>query len=857
MIDVKEEDARLLLGALDAGEAVLILGAGASATSKLANGEPVMQAGKLAEVIAQKVGLKYDGETLPDVLGAAIGKRMSEAQFHAILTKEYTGVIPSDDLKQAFQYTWRRVYSWNIDDAVENLKSGVQKRRYYNGMIDKVAVVSGLEYLQFIHLHGDALKPEHGFIFRTSEYTSRLIADRHDWYRNLATDYISFTPIFVGSRLKEPILEAELDRARPANGEGLGMAFLVTPDSFSDVMRENFASRNIVLIQATFGEFIEWIKSQSKTVSPVDIAKNTNAFANELGSSFDVNAADMDTAQYIVLHTWKALKADSEALRGLELEKAARGFLEGNPPTWKLAASQVPVWLKGTEDLYAAFLQSVEKRDRVFAVHGQSGSGKTTAILQSLARYLRENDKAVVYELRGDVRSLRDSLGLIHRLHKGSHVIVYIGDAFIYGDSLGEDITSVPSGSMTVVTGARSGEWREHISRRLGDIYSDFTYQRFVAADHQPLIQRLLQYVPAPRFKRMTPEQRLNKIRSSNQQLLIALKETTESDKFTAVITKEFQGLPDDACKSVVLMVGIATIARTGLSEAAAREAYHHLGYDRSFTAAMAALEGIVSVGYNGRLYARHESYVRHLVENVGEFRSVVNAEIEVLRTFTKYDTPIVKNVGRQDSLLFKFLMNHNFNADLARRRNDMDEGLRLYEEFEVPFQLDGHYWLQYGQYLVEMGLVERALGVLNKSIQAYPGNLYAAHAYADVQLRVAAERSNYDAVTIELIGDAVKTLEQQHAQASWESDQYPIVTLSERHVGALIKHGQTAQARTAAQRYFRQVDDLARRNGAEPLQLVREKLAHYVTFGQWFEGLRPRGQKRNAGPRRRARKPR
>ena len=172
MIDVKEEDARLLLGAMAAGEAVLILGAGASATSTLPSGLTVMQAGKLAELIAGKVGLTYADETLPDVLGAAIGKRMSEPQFHKILEKEYTGVIPSEDLRQAFQYTWRRVYSWNIDDAVENLKSGVQKRRYYNGMIDKVAVVEGLEYLQFIHLHGEALKPEHGFIFRTSEYTS-------------------------------------------------------------------------------------------------------------------------------------------------------------------------------------------------------------------------------------------------------------------------------------------------------------------------------------------------------------------------------------------------------------------------------------------------------------------------------------------------------------------------------------------------------------------------------------------------------------------------------------------------------------------------------------------------------------
>ena len=634
------------------------------------------------------------------------------------------------------------------------------------------------------------------------------------------------------------------------------MAFLVTPDTFSDVMKENFAARNIVLIQATFGEFIEWVKSKSKTVSPVDVAKNTNEFANELSTKFVVNSSDVDTAQSIVLHTWRALKADSDALRGIELEKAARGFLEGNPPTWKLAATPVPVWLKGTEDLYNAFLRAIEKRDRVFAVHGQSGSGKTTAILQTLIRYLRENDGAVLYELRGDVRSLRDSLALIHRLHKDEHVIVYIGDAFIYGDSLGEDITSIPSGAMTVVTGARSGEWREHISRRLGEIYSDFTYQRFVNADHQPLIQRLLEYVPAPRFKRMTPDQRLKKIRSSNQQLLIALKETTESDKFTAVITREFLGLPDDACKSVVLMVGIATIARTGLSEAAAREAYDRLGYGRSFSAAMAALEGIVSVGINGRLYARHESYVRHLIENVGDFRSVVSAAVEVLRTYTKYETPIVKSVGRQDALLFKFLLNHNFNAELARRRNDMDEGLRLYEEFEVAFQLDGHYWLQYGQYLVEMGRVERALGVLNKSIQAYPGNLYAAHAYADVQLRVATERSSYDAVAIELIGEAVKSLESQHAQSSWESDQYPIVTLSERHVGALVKHGQAAQARTLAQHYFRQVDDLARRNGAEPLQLVREKLAHYVSFGQWSEGLRSRGSRRPPRKRNRPRKP-
>ena len=172
---------------------------------------------------------------------------------------------------------------------------------------------------------------------------------------------------------------------------------------------------------------------------------------------------------------------------------------------------------------------------------------------------------------------------------------------------------------------------------------------------------------------------------------------------------------------------------------------------------------------------------------------------------------------------LFKFLLNHNFTSDLARRRHAKEEGRAIYENFEVEFQLDGHFWLQYGQYLVSIGRDEEALSVLSKSIQAYADNPYAVHAYADLQLKVAAKRPAYDAVTEKLIGDAVTTLEKQIGYASWESDQYPIVTLSEKHVWAMIKHNRTEKAKVLATQYFKELENMARLNTAAPLQLARQ----------------------------------
>ncbi|MCW2283173.1 tetratricopeptide (TPR) repeat protein [Rhodoblastus acidophilus] len=858
MVDINQHDSALLIKAIMDGDAVLFLGAGASATSTNSKGERVKQGRALAERLATEAGFPYAGEPLPDVLEAVTGHRISKQQFVDILQAEYTSTTPSDELKKLFKYSWRRIYTWNIDDAIENTKHSAQTRRYVNGLSDKVSSYTGIEYVHVVHLHGEALKPEHGFIFTPKEYNARLNEDRHDWYRQAATDYVAKVPIFIGSRLEEPILSAELDRARPTPDSQLGLAFLVTPDDFTPIQLAGFASRNIVVVKGYLSDFVQWLdKAIGPQVTPLDVSQSNSLFTRKLAARITPTKSEVDTADSIVLHTWLDTKSKAEELQGLARAEVARAFLEGFPPTWKLAATDIPVWLTKTTELYTALSSSIASRDRMFLVYGQAGSGKTTALLQSMIRFMRENTSYPVYEIKSDAKSLRSSLELIHKLHKDEHAVVYVGDAILFGDLLEEDILTLPAGSLTVISSARTSEWRRHIERRVGDVTTSFEFQRFVSDDHAALIDRLLKYVPAPYFRKLSPSQRAEKLASSKDQLLIALKEATSSERFTKIIADEYENLPDDDCRNLLLIVGLATMARTGISKGATREAFNRIRKSLSFEGALGHLAGIVSPNPSDRYVARHEVYVRHIIENVADFKSIIHAAIQILRTYTKYDLPIVKNVVRLDGALFKFILNHDFIGENARRRNEIRRGLELYKSFEIDFQLDGHYWLQYGQYLAMFGELEPAITVLTKSIEAYPGNSYALHALADLQLRVAYERQNYDSETARLLTAAATTLEALHAREYSDVDYYPIVTLSEKYIGALIKNRQMETALDASRRYYKIISEIPHEN--EQMSKAKIKLAHFITHRTWKavddapQPLKARDAKRRKkGPRKR-----
>ncbi len=833
-LQLDSADESFLLNSIENGTAILILGAGASANSRTARGEPVKVARQLAQTFAQHAGLPYQGESLTDVFGAIRGQILSDAQITRVLNEEYKGITPSAELKSLFKFVWKRVYTWNIDDTIENCTGDHrQTRRYYNALIDKAAEFEDLNILHVIHLHGDIVKPEHGFIITEAEYANAVKRSDFYWYQRLAQDYIAHCPIFIGSTIEEPILAAELERAK-RDGSGVsGKAFLITPDALSPIKTSSLKAKGIVHVKATLEDFATWLIDRFPSgTSPTNIIFKTNQYPD---SALDIiTKRDLETASSIYPILSDQLTTEVRRKTSIELAHLARQFLRGFPPTWAIVASDIPVALENNRALFASLSYAVENHSKLFVVAGQAGSGKTTATMMCLIKYVNENPNVKLFEIRRDVRSMAAAFTLLKRLHDGP-CLAYVGDLLVYGDAFKQDLEVLTGNQVTVISTARLGEWNDRLVRHLGSITKPTIFQRFTSNDYNPLIDRLLKYLPSPKFRKLARSEQQNVLKKSKSQLLIALKEATESENFTEIITHEFEGLHSDT-KMLFLIVGVGTIARIGIRQEMAKEAYSTLLLSKSYNEALAALEGIVAPSEGGRLYARHELYVRHIIENVIHFSEFRSALCAILRTYLKFEIPIVKSVTRLDAQLFRFLLNYRFILDNAERHNQTQAGIEFYSEFEVDFQLDGHFWLQYGLYLANLGTLSPAIKMLRRSIEAYPQNPFAAHALADVQLRAAKERAAYDLVTRELISDAVKALTLQDSQFGLELDEYPIVTLANGHVAALDRHNQPKLAQDFARQYFDRLQQIEKRSSSPSIKKTKERMLRYATFGEFQE---------------------
>ncbi len=831
-----DHDEAYLLTSMREGRAVIVLGAGASMSSRSGKG-PVPNGGQLAAILAAKAALPYDGEPLTEVL-AAVQPLLGDLGIRAVLEAEYKGVEPSQELTQLFRYSWKRLYTWNIDDALDNLGGyRVQTTSTFNGLADRAAEPSGPQRLQIVYLHGQISRPEHGLIMTEVDYARQIKSDRHFWYQEAAKDYLTYTPVFIGSSMNEPILTAELERAKREGELASGRAYLVTPDDLSPIRQAGLKARGIVHIKGTLETFTSWLyRHFPRGLLPRDIVASSNHYSPDALAS--LTPMDLEAAQSL-----KPIYPSEQLNLARQLGEAqkvqlARQFLQGFPPSWTIAASDIPVDLDGISGLRRTIESALENSAELVVALGQAGSGKSTATMMSLLRIAAENEEVALYDLSHETKSVRNAFSVLRRV-ESRKAIVHVGDLFIFGGSLRTDLESLFGQDVLVVGTARSGEWNEHLSRYLEDVAIVHEFQRFVKADFDPLIRRLVEYVPAPNFRRMTDAQRKAKFASSKSQLLIALREATDSTNFTDTISSEFDNLPDGETKRLLVMVGIATIARVGMSEAMAREAYEQGASQRSFDQALAALSGIVADAGGGRLFARHELYVRHILEVLTPGNEFFGCLSRILKTYVKYETPIIKYVNRQDAALFRFLLNHDYVFENAKRFQSESLGIGHYSEHEIAFQLDGHFWLQYGLFMGRLGKDEEAVDLLTKSIRAYPDNLFASHALADMQLKMARGRRIYDAKTKALIGNAVATLLSQDARHETRTDQYPIVTLCNGHIGALLAHGQVDEAKELAPGYYDKLSQLEKTVSAPMVAAARERMLLFASTGEWNLPLR------------------
>src|SRR5690606_22217985 len=159
------------------------------------------------------------------------------------------------------KFPFPRIYTFNIDDSFERsvASDSVFKfnvRRRSSRVEDFDTFYSTIDYIK---LNGDINNPEDGFIFSPSEYAEGTVQEPV-WYQELAKDFHRFTFLFIGTKLKEPLFQYQIEKYRNRTKEQSGKSYLLVP-SLTEAQKARFLDTNIEHLDGGLSDFILWLKS--------------------------------------------------------------------------------------------------------------------------------------------------------------------------------------------------------------------------------------------------------------------------------------------------------------------------------------------------------------------------------------------------------------------------------------------------------------------------------------------------------------------------------------------------------------------------------------------------------------------
>lgn len=257
--------------AIKKGELILFLGAGASKGCTTRIGAKLLDGAALAKHLAEIGQYDYADEPLDEVYGAVRAKLGSRLDH--VLEGLFRDTQPSPEYLALASFAWRRIYTLNVDDALEN---AIRRQRVQNLHVrvlgDPVADQDNFfDRLDLIKLNGSIDQLRHGIIFSASEY-AKATARPLPWYEQCASDFVRSPILFIGTKLSEPLLKFHIERYKNVTGKSPGRSYVITP-SATPLQKQALLDYNIEHIAGTLADFVEWLKSSFPTpLKPLDLA---------------------------------------------------------------------------------------------------------------------------------------------------------------------------------------------------------------------------------------------------------------------------------------------------------------------------------------------------------------------------------------------------------------------------------------------------------------------------------------------------------------------------------------------------------------------------------------------------------
>lgn len=580
---------------------MLLLGAGASAGSHDSKGNTMPLGDDLARELAALMGWPYTGEALSKVYSAV--NVVDATRLHAYLRTRLTNTKPSPALLTILSFPWSRIFTLNIDDCAETaLRSGRSQKLeifFRNSPLEESDPI--FERVQLVKLNGSADRPEDGFIFSPQEYgegSNRLPI----WYRELGQNHSSYTFIFIGSKLDEPLFQHAISEMRSTVKRAPLRGYVITPTA-SEIDKHHLTSLNLTHIAGTIGDFAKWLDQEMpKRPAPWDLAIGRRPELRNISKS-------LNEPQKRALNSVTLVSTDSlpHSIKTTDTG-AIRDFYRGYKPHWIDIIDGVPGELSFIND----FLQYVEANHsggKCILLVGPAGSGKTTALMMTALRLSQKSD-APVYFLREAVSDIKDIIISLEQINTSTFYL-FIDKIDSMHNEISEILQSAHARHACIVASERLNIWNRRVKNVVEPILAKtFTAETIRRADANLILDKLEKFGPWTRLQPLSRDQRVKEIYAkADRQLLIGLMEATTGLGFIKIIENDFRNLGDDRHKKFLIIVGFASIHRSTLSSSIVGSALLNLGISEDVNVMSQETAGAVITGTN-KFTARHPVYV-------------------------------------------------------------------------------------------------------------------------------------------------------------------------------------------------------------------------------------------------------
>lgn len=455
----------------------LLLGSGTSLDSRNANGKPLLSTSNLAKKLCEAKGVSETTSL------SRVSLLLSPDEITTYLTTPFSNCNPGATAFAVTRHVWRSIYTFNIDDVLENAyqKTRARQSAVPHNFDAPYETSPNLGTVGIVHLHGFVRQPASGYVFSTADY-GRVTRGLNPWMHVLSEILETEPFILSGTSLNEPDLEYYLQGRTPSSQRtNRGPSLLVEP--YPDAVTEKLCElHGLTLVTTTLDAFLSWVETSfgpSPFPSALVVPSLSQTFSQSLPPS----------AQVEFFSSFELVKQSSANPEG-EISP----FFYGSAPRWSDVESNLDLPVKPEIALTASlknYLSDMQPKKDFFLVLGASGSGKSTLVRRTA--YSLAKDGFLVFNLSGKASiDLDNTRQVLSALTKPA--VLLIDNFADHARSILSVVSGLPIKAPLAILVADRDYRADHIRRVFGDISpSEFLLPQWDSEKFTDLIERYRQ----------------------------------------------------------------------------------------------------------------------------------------------------------------------------------------------------------------------------------------------------------------------------------------------------------------------------------------------------------------------------